>query len=196
MNTNTHENTAAEIREALAEYTDNGANGEKFDILTEAASRADVRGDVLDTDGMSHYETSARAFLTMTGATFCAEFLGLFDSASEWNETAPRVRGEIPVWRVEISTAEGSFRVRFRGSINDGANGCDACGVYDVLAALTKTDPGSLGEFAEEYGYFPINSRDELKSVSRVYSACWHERQGIRRTWRNADDLEALAAIN
>lgn len=196
MNTDTHENTAAEIRAALADYTDNGAGCEKFATLTEAASRADVAGDVLDADGMSHYETSARAFLTMTGATFCAKFLGLFDSASEWDEITPRVRGEIPVWRVEISTPDGSFRVRFRGSIYDGSKGRDACGVYDVLAALTKADPGSPGEFAADYGYFPIHSLEEFKRLTRTFYACLHEWQQVRRTWRNPDDLEALAAIN
>lgn len=190
--------TADEIRAAFDDYTDNGAGCEKFATLTEAASRADVSGDVDEfADNMSEYETSARAFLTMTGATFSADFLGMFDSLTEWGETenAGAVRGDIPVWRVTISTDGGKMSVRFRGSINDGQNGRTECGVYDVFAALTKSNPGTFDNFANEYGYFPISSQAAYRHATRIFFACCHEWRGVCRVWRDEADRDRLARI-
>ena len=133
----------------------------------------------------------------MTGAAFSANFLGMFDSLTEWGETenAGAVRGNIPVWRVTISTDGGKLSVRFRGSINDGQNGRTDCGVYDVLAALTKSDPGTFDNFANEYGYFPIQSQAAYRHATRVFSACYHEWRGVCRVWQNEVDRERLARI-
>lgn len=191
--------TADEIRAAFDDYTDNGAGCEKFAALTEAASRADVSGDVDEFDGdrASEYETSARAFLTMTGAAFSARFLGMFDSLTEWGETenAGAVRGEIPVWRVTISTDGGKMSVRFRGSINDGRNGRTECGVYDVLAALVKSEPGTFDNFANEYGFFPIHSQAAYRRAERVFFACCREWRGVCRVWQDETDRDRLARI-
>lgn len=162
------------------------------------AERADVRGDVeeLDEDA-SEYETAARAFLVSTGATFSARFLGFFDSVEEWGrENGANVRGVIPVWRVTISTACGRLSVRFRGSINDGREGREAVGVYDVLAALTKYEPGTFDEFAHEFGYFPINAAEDYRHARKVWRACWREWRGVCRVWPKESDRAALAEIN
>lgn len=191
--------TAANIRAAFDDYADNGAGYEKLATLTEAASRADVSGDVAEFDGdnASESEISARAFLTMTGAAFSADFLGMFDSLREWGgtEDAGNVRGDIPVWRVTISTAGGKMSVRFRGSIKDGQNGRTDCAVYDVLAALMKSDPGTFDNFANEYGFFPIMSQAAYRHATRVFSACYHEWCGVCRVWRDEADRDRLACI-
>lgn len=191
--------TINEIRAAFDDYTDNGAGGEKFATLTEAASGADVSGDVVEFDGdnASEYETSARAFLTMTGAAFSADFLGMFDSLTEWGETenAGAVRGNIPVWRVTISTDGGKMSVRFRGSIIDGQNGRTECGVYDVLAALQKSNPGTFDNFAAEYGFFPIMSKAAFCRAKNVFAACFCEWGGVCRVWPDEADRERLARI-
>ena len=191
--------TAANVRAAFDDDTHNGAGCEKFATLTEAASRADVSGDVDEYNGnnASEYETSARAFLTMTGAAFSAKFLGMFDSRREWGETenAVSVRGKIPVWRVIISTDGGELSVRFRGSINDGQNERTECGVYAVLAALIKSDPGTFDNFANEYGYFPIQSPAAYRHATRVFFACCHEWRGVCRVWSDEADRDRLACI-
>ena len=163
-----------------------------------AAERADVRGDVeeLDEDA-SEYETAARAFLVSTGATFSARFLGFFDSVEEWGrENGANVHGVIPVWCVTISTACGRLSVRFRGSINDGSEGREAVGVYDVLAALTKYEPGTFDEFAHEFGYFPINADEDYRHARKVWRACWREWRGVCRVWPKESDRAALTDIN
>lgn len=198
MNTTTT-STADEIRAAFDDYTDNGAGCEKFATLTEAASRAGVSGDVAEFDGdnASEYETSARAFLTATGAEFSADFLGMFDSLTEWGEieNAGAVHGNIPVWRVTIATDSGKMSVRFRGSINDAQNGRTECSVYDVLSALVKSNPGTFDDFANEYGFFPINSSAEYKRAQKTYLACFREWDNICRVWPNEEDRARLAEI-
>lgn len=200
MKTKTTSKAAFEdIRAAFDEFAEHGEGGENFDTLAEAASRADVRGDVAPADeAMSKYETSARAFLTMTGAKFSARYLGAFDSFEEWGEDngGPRyAHGDIPVWRVTISAASGRMSVRFRGSIHDGQNGRTECGVYDVLACLTKSEPGTFDEFANEYGYFPISSAAAYRHARRVFAGCVREFRGVCRVWSSEEDRARLATI-
>ena len=191
--------TAAEVRAAFDDYTDNGAGCEKFAILMAAAGRADISGavDEFDGDSASEFETSARAFLAMTGATFSADFLGMFDSLTEWGEpeNAGAVRGYIPVWRVKISTDGGKMSVRFRGSIIDGQAGRTDCSVYNVLAALVKSEPESFDSFANEYGFFPIQTQASYRRAMRSYSACIQEWRGVCRVWRDEADRDRLACI-
>jgi len=189
-----------DIRAAFDEFAEHGEEGERFDTLEEAASRADVSGDVSPADeDMSKYETSARAFLTMTGARFFARYLGAFDSSEEWGEddkgNLSAVRGNIPVWRVVISSASGSMSVRFRGSIHDGKNGRTECGVYDVLSCLTKSDPRTFDEFAQEFGYFPISSAAAYRHARRVFAGCVREFRGVCRVWPSEEDRARLANI-
>jgi len=184
--------------EALDEYAQRGPDGSKFPALIEAAKVADVRGDVEKFgDDSSHYETSARAFLTMTGATFSARYLGAFDSSEEWGEdNGVKVRGYIPVWRVTISTAAGRMSVRFRGSIHDGEQGRTTCGAYSVLSCLMKTEPGTFDEFAQEFGYFPLSSAASYRHARRVFAGCVREFRGVCRVWPAEADRARLAEIN
>lgn len=187
-----------EVREAFDAHTERG-EGERFDVIEKAASLATVRGDVAEFDSANEYETTARAFLTMTGARFFARYLGAFDSSEEWGEdekgNLSAVRGDIPVWRVVISSASGRMSVRFRGSIHDGRNGRTECGVYDVLSCLTKSEPGTFDEFANEYGYFPISSAAAYRHARRVHAGCVREFRGVCRVWPSEEDRARLATI-
>lgn len=210
MNTNTTTTAAeiveefdeyAEIVEAFDEYTEKGTGGEKSATLIEAAKRADVRGDVEQFDeAASEYETSARAFLSMTGAKFSAHYLGTFDSSTEWDEEGRAygfgARGFIPVWRVSIWSASGRMSVRFRGSINDGEEGREAVGVYSVLSCLTKSEPGAFDEFAQEFGYFPTSSAAAYRHARRVFAGCVREFGGVCRVWPSDEDRARLSCIN
>lgn len=187
-----------EVREAFDAHAERG-EGERFDVIEKAASLATVRGDVAEFDSANEYETIARAFLTMTGAKFSARYLGAFDSSEEWGEEdggkLSVVRGEIPVWRVVISSASGRMSVRFRGSIYDGQNGRTKCRVYDVLSCLTKSEPGTFDEFANEYGYFPISSAAAYRHARRIFAGCVREFRGVCRVWSSEEDRARLAYI-
>ena len=186
-----------EVREAFDAHTERG-EGERFDVIEKAASLVTVRGDVAEFDSANEYETTARAFLTMTGAKFSARYLGAFDSLAEWGEAdsgSATVRGNIPVWRVVISSASGRMSVRFRGSINDGQNGRTECGVYDVLSCLTKSEPGTFDNFAQEFGYFPISSAAAYRHARRVFAGCVREFRGVCRVWSSEEDRARLAYI-
>jgi hypothetical protein len=162
----------------------------------ETAKMAErVRGDV-ESSNLSEYEKVARAFLEETGAKFTARYLGAFDSAEEWGEEPRGVRGLIPVWRVSISTASGRMSVRFRGSIIDGQNGRTGCGVYDVLSALMKSEPGEFDDFACDFGYFPISSAAEYRRARRVWAACVREWRGVCRVWPSEAERAKLGEIN
>ena len=187
-----------EVREAFDAHTERG-EGERFDVIEKAASLATVRGDVAEFDSADEYETTARAFLTMTGATFSARYLGAFDSLTEWGEEdsgSKSVRGLIPVWRVSIRSASGKMSVRFRGSINNGREGLTDCRVYSVLSCLTKSEPGTFDEFAQEFGYFPISSAAQYRHARRVFAGCCREFRGVCRVWPDDGDRSRLAYIN
>lgn len=180
-------------------------SGENFHELTAAAALADVRGDVCErvpaaASCDSSYELAARAFLVATAARFSARYLGAFDSVEEWGENGTGAarcgaRGLLPVWRVRIATAAGSMVVRFRGSLNDGRRGVTLCGVYDVLACLTRGDVGSFDNFASDFGYFPLSSAAAFLHAWRVWRGCLREFAGVCRVWGESDRAR-LVSIN
>lgn len=192
MDTNTRK-AYTEERAAFLEWANNGTISP---ILEDCARMAETSGDVPEfLDALNNYEIAARAFLMMTGASFSAEYLGAFDNLEEWGDSRATVRGLIPVWRVRIASGSGSFSVRFRGSLNDGKEGRTECLVYDVLAALVKSEPGEFDDFAQEFGYFPINSANEYAHAVKTWKACRREWRGVCRVWLRESEREMLAAI-
>lgn len=61
---------------------------------------------------------------------------------------------------------------------------------YDILACLTKYDPGTFKNFCAEYGY----DTDSIKA-QKVYFAVQNEWDGVRKLF-NPEQLEQLAEIN
>ena len=60
---------------------------------------------------------------------------------------------------------------------------------YDVMACLTKYDPGTFNEFCDEYGY----NNDSIKALD-TYRAVQEEWSGVRRMFGGC--LEELEEIN
>jgi len=61
---------------------------------------------------------------------------------------------------------------------------------YDVMACLTKYDPGTFADFCAEYGY----EEDSLKAL-KTYMAVQKEWSDLQRLF-NTEELEHLAEIN
>ena len=62
--------------------------------------------------------------------------------------------------------------------------------VYDVLACLTKYDPGTFADFCSEYGY-----DEDSRTAERVYFAVQKEYTQLARLF-TPEQMEELAEIN
>ncbi len=62
--------------------------------------------------------------------------------------------------------------------------------VYDVLACLTKCDPGTFEDFCSEYGY-----DEDSRTAERVYFAVQKEYAQLARLF-TSEQMEELADIN
>ena len=151
------------------------------------------------------YQKQGADFLTETGTTFKADFVGNdyhFDDDKEKRD----------IYRVTLERNGRKYSFRFGQSIvNSRVPGvpfmptsCDVClsmyrkrtpgtrnfptiaehrkhasGViptaYDVLSCLTKSDPGSIDDFASEYGY----SDCKPSKIIKTYNAVVEEWKGV-----------------
>jgi len=157
----------------------------------------------------SEYEAAARKFLESTKTELKATFLfhgRHFDDDKDTRD----------VYQITLTRGDRVYRFNFGQSIknsgtakesfiNDCPRSCPhymtgtfACRAharrrraptaYDVLACLTKYDPGTFKDFCAEYGY----SDDSIKA-QKVYFAVQEEFDGVRRLF--GDKLDKLAAI-
>lgn len=62
--------------------------------------------------------------------------------------------------------------------------------VYDVLACLTKYDPGTFEDFCSEYGY-----EEDSRTAERIYFAVQKEYAQLARLF-TPDEMDELAEIN
>lgn len=72
---------------------------------------------------------------------------------------------------------------------------------YDVLACLTKYDPGDYEDFCSEFGYEPT-AEDEFgyivrnKNAFRIWEACCREYDKVKRAFGDGEVLEELREIS
>lgn len=69
------------------------------------------------------------------------------------------------------------------------ANGSQQPTMYDVLACMTKTDPGTFKEFCDECGYETDSRRAE-----KIYKGCCREYKAMQRLF--GDVMDQLLDIN
>lgn len=61
---------------------------------------------------------------------------------------------------------------------------------YDILACLTKYDPGTFEDFCDEFGY-----DEDSRSAEQIYLACIKEYKQLTRIF-TAEQMEELCEIN
>lgn len=72
---------------------------------------------------------------------------------------------------------------------------------YDILACLTKYDPGDYEDFCSEFGY-ETETENEFGRLTRnpnaykIWKACCHEWEGVKRVFGEDEILEELREIN
>lgn len=131
----------------------------------------------------SEYEIQADKFMQDTGSKM---IVGSPDyDKMPWDDKDDRYI--FPITFVRKANGETrQFSLKFGQSIADGDKKPTH---YDVLACLTKSNPGSFENFCGDYGY----STDSRKA-ERTYNAVCKEWRNVDRLWH--DVLDKLQEIN
>lgn len=131
---------------------------------------------------MSEYEKQALDFLRKSRANMSITLMG---KAFNENWDDKKLRN---VYDVDINTARGNMKVKFWDSIFN-TNKKIKPTEYDILACLTKYDPGTFSDFCCEYGY----DDDSIRAL-RTYIAVQKEWSDIRRIF-TPEQIEELKEI-
>ena len=121
------------------------------------------------------YQKQATDFLEETETTMktvYVDYAPYFDSDDKARD----------IWRITLRRHGKSYSFKFGQSIADVGETPTA---YDVLACLTKYDPGTLDYFGAEFGWD--------KNTVKTYKAVVKEFAGINRLF--ADVIDKLAEI-
>lgn len=132
---------------------------------------------------MSEYTEKAEAFLKAHGLRFKAEYM---EHGPYFPEDGADQKRDI--WRLSLhgKTLPGgrrSFSVRFGQSLAHSDYGNTPPTAYDMLAALTKYDPGSFANFCRGYGY-----NEDSRRAERTYKA-------VKREWAKVDRFFTAAEL-
>ena len=152
----------------------------------------------MKTETKSEYELQAERFLADTGTTMSKEFLT--DSATFDTDKPGWKRFK---WNVTFTCKGKSYTFPFTGSVwNQSKNSSfptkaqrketlrrRSLYAYDVLACLTKYDPGTHADFCSDLGY-DVDSRKGLDT----YLAVQGEFDEVKFLW--GDVLDLLREIN
>lgn len=95
------------------------------------------------------------------------------------------------VFKLRLQRNKKSYTFTFGQSINSGA---EEPTLYDVLACLTKYDPGTFGDFCSEFGYEQYEPTERKKAV-KIYNAVCKEFEAVQRLFPESEVIEELAEI-
>ncbi len=145
---------------------------------------------------MSTYETEARDFMIRNKIKMGVTFKDR-EANRLWNDNAKRNRYSVYIQNTDTDEA---MRVIFWDSIyNTEHNITPTC--YDILACLTKYDPGEYKEFCFEFGYeteienqFGGFTRNE--TAYKIWRACCDEWRRVKRVFGEGEILEELREIS
>lgn len=134
---------------------------------------------------MNKYEKQANDFLNNTGTTFNRNFLyhgPYFEGEKDFRD----------VYEITLSRNNKTYTFKFGQSIakSQAINAARRTPptAYDVLACITKYDPGTFDEFCLEFGY----NNDSLTAM-KIYHAVQDEYKNINALFHDVmEDLEAI----
>ena len=145
---------------------------------------------------VSTYETEARDFMIRNKIKMSITFKDR-EANRLWNENSKRNRYSVYIQNTDTDEA---MRVIFWDSVyNTEHNITPTC--YDILACLTKYDPGKYEDFCCEFGYeteienqFGGFTRNE--TAYEIWKACCGEWKGVKRVFGEGETLEELREID
>ena len=130
----------------------------------------------------NEYLQQAEDFLKSANAKMQIDFVGLGVNR-EWKEKEKR-----PLYNVIIITPRGSYSFDFWDSLYNKEHKKKP-NAYDVLACMTKCDPGTFSNFCSDFGY-----DKDSRTAERIYFAVQEEYSNLCRIF-TAEQMEALTDI-
>jgi len=121
----------------------------------------------------NEYTRQANDFCKNTGTRIVISYKG--EAVPDWD---PRELHS--TYRVRIDRNHKTWSFDFTQSLDGTWKGTRPT-KYDVLATVTKYDPGTLDDFVREFGY-EINSLEDVRKVERTWKA-------VRKEYRNCERL-------
>lgn len=136
---------------------------------------------------MTDYQKQAQDFMDKTGTTMTAHKLGHFPYFDD--DKKPRDVYEITLTR---QNKPGDFKpvksYKFRYGQSIAESGKKTPTPYDVLACLTKSDPGTFRDFCADFGY-----DEDSRKAEKVYFDVQEEYRNVMRLF--GDVIEELQEI-
>ncbi len=140
----------------------------------------------------NEYDLQAEKFLSDTQTELSAEWV-------EHGRHFEDDKATRDIYEITLKRGGRSFTFRFGQAIADTGKRPTA---YDVLACLTKCDPGSFEEFCSSYGYQNDRRRQSRKNCAgftnrkaeKIYKAVLNEWQNIQILWPD-EELELFQEI-
>lgn len=131
---------------------------------------------------MTNYIKQANDFLKKSNARMEMEFIGCVPN-KEWEDKKER-----NLYKVTISTSKGSMNVHFWDSVYNTERDIKPSN-YDILACLTKYDPGTFEDFCCEFGY-----DEDSRRAERIYFEVQKEYKNLTKIFTE-EQMEELRDI-
>jgi len=128
----------------------------------------------------NNYEKQANDFMKKVGATMKVDYLKNgyhFDGDKETRD----------IYRITLRREGRRYSFNFGQSLYDSKSHVPPS-AYDVLACITKYDPGTFEDFCREFGY-----DTDSRKVEKVYKSVCKEFAGVKGLF--GDVMEELAEI-
>lgn len=135
----------------------------------------------------NEYEQSAINFLESTNTALTLEY-----KKHDYYFSGDKERRDI--WTFKFTNANGAYSGTFGQSI---ANTGKKPTAYDIIACMTKYEPGSFDNFCGDFGYeeYDDDTGKVNKDSLRIYKAVCREFEGMSRLFTD-EQLEAMQEIN
>lgn len=140
---------------------------------------------------MNEYTKQATDFLKKANATMNIEFVGLAVN-KDWKERERR-----NLYEITLSTPRGSMVFDFWDSIHNteitqlkGKKAAAIPTAYDILACMTKFDPGTFENFCSDFGY-----DEDSRTAEKIYFAAQKEYAQLAKIF-TPEQLEEMQEIN
>lgn len=131
---------------------------------------------------MSEFTEQADAFAKKYGVRLTSRYID-FEMNESFSDKYPCHH-----WKCKLIRGHSSYTFDFW--MGRGLTGKPT--MYDVLAALTRYDPGTFEDFCSEFGYNSM-ALSEYPKVKKVYDGCCKEYKAMKRLF--SDCMEELSEI-
>ncbi|MFW6311633.1 MAG: hypothetical protein ACOC1K_05295 [Nanoarchaeota archaeon] len=141
---------------------------------------------------MTEYEKQAQDFLGKTGTTLTTKFL----RTDHYFPDDEEQKAKRDVYQFTLQRGKRKYTAEFGQSIHHSRHpNRKPPTPYDILACLTKYDPGTFEDFCSEYGY-EIGDEASERQAKRTYKEVKIEYIFCVQKLFTDEEIEELAEIN